>query len=98
MKLEGIMERKIRSCIRKEGLANSFDIIMEPPLTKEIMVYPNNGKLKPLPINPYNGTKDPVDHVQTFQSHMLHMGTHDAIMCRDFPSTFRLVAQGCMRP
>lgn len=49
--------------MREKGLLNPADIIVDSLFTKEVMVYPNSGKLKPLPINPYDGTKDPLDHV-----------------------------------
>lgn len=52
--------------MREKGLLDSTDMVMDPLFTKAIMVYPNTGKLKPLPKDSYDGTKDPIDHVQTF--------------------------------
>lgn len=72
---------------------DSFDIVMEPLFTEEIMSYLNSRKLKPSPINPYNRTKDPVDHIWTFQSLIYYMGAYNAIMCRAFQTTFYLVAR-----
>lgn len=65
-KLENIMDRKIRSSMRERGLLDSADMVMKSPSTKEIMAYPNIDKLKPPPINPYDGTKDPMDYMQMF--------------------------------
>lgn len=52
--------------MRKKGLLDSTNIIINPPFTNEVITYPNSGKLEPLPINSYDGTKDPTDHIQTF--------------------------------
>lgn len=68
------------SYIKEKGLLNSANVVIKLPFIEEIMVYPNTSKLKPLPIDPYNRTKDLVDYVQTFQSYMHYVDAHDAIM------------------
>lgn len=57
------------------------------------MVYPNNSKLKSLPINLYDRTKDPVDNIQMFQSHMHYVDAHNFIMRSAFLTTFCLIAR-----
>lgn len=52
--------------MKERGMLDFADMVMELPLTEEIVEYPNAGKLKPPPINPYDETKDPVDHMQIF--------------------------------
>lgn len=86
------MERNMRSCTREKGLIDLTDVVIEPPFAKEIIACPNSKKLKPLPVELYDETKDSVDHVQTFQSHIHYVGTHDAIMCHAFLTTFSLAA------
>lgn len=86
------MEKKIRSCIREKGLLDLMDVVIDPLFIKEIIAYPNIGKLKPPPIDPYDGTKDHIDHVQKFQSQMHYVGAYDAIMCCTFLTIFYLVA------
>lgn len=52
--------------MRKRRLVDSFDVVMEASFIEKIMTYLNSGKLKPPPIDLYNGTKDLVDDMQTF--------------------------------
>lgn len=54
------------SYMRDRGLVDLSDVIMESPFTKEIVMCPNNRKLKPPLIDLYDRIKDPVDHVWTF--------------------------------
>lgn len=58
-KLEKIVKKKMRSCMREKGLLDLTDAAIDPSFTREILVYPNIKKLKPLPIDPYDGTRDP---------------------------------------
>lgn len=41
------MEKKIRSCMRETGLLDLIDVVINPLLIKDVMEYPNSGKLKP---------------------------------------------------
>lgn len=45
-KLERIIDRKIKSCMKEKGLLNSSNVVMESPFTEEIMAYSSIGKLK----------------------------------------------------
>lgn len=84
------MEKKIRNYIREKGLLDLMDVVINPPFTKEIMIYSNSEKLKPPSIDPYNGTKDPINYIHTFQSHMHYVVDQDAIMCHTFLTIFCL--------
>lgn len=57
-RLEKIIEKKIRSCMKKKGLMDSTNVVIDPPLTKKTMAYPNINKLKPPPIDLHDRTKD----------------------------------------
>lgn len=59
-KLERIMKKKIKSCMRERGLLDPTDVVIDFPLTKEVMAYLNSGKLSPPPIDPCDRTKGPV--------------------------------------
>lgn len=74
------MKKKLHSCIREMGLLDRTNVVINLSFTKGIIEYPNKEKLKPLPIDPYNGTKDPINHVQIFQSYMHYVSTLNAIM------------------
>lgn len=78
---------------KKKNLLNPNDMVIEPLFTKKILEYPTLGKFKPLSIDSYDNTKDTIDHVQTFQSHMYYVGASDSIMCQTFPTTFRMIAR-----
>lgn len=41
-KLEKIIKKKIKSCIREKGPMDSIDVVIELIFTKKIMVYPNS--------------------------------------------------------
>lgn len=49
--------------MKEKDLLDPNDVVIEPLFTKEILEYLNPGKLKSLSINPYDGTKDPINHV-----------------------------------
>ena len=42
-----------------------------------------------LQIESYDGTKDPLDHLKSFETMMHLQGEVDEIMCRAFPTTLR---------
>lgn len=69
-KIEEIIEKKIMKTIKEKELLGLIEVVTEPPFTKELLEYPNLGKLKPPAIDSFDGTKDPIDHVHTFQLHM----------------------------
>lgn len=65
----------------EKGLLDPIEIIIGPPFTKDVMEYPNGGKLKLPLIDPYDRTKDHIDYIQTFQFHMHYVGAPNTIMC-----------------
>lgn len=68
-------------------------IVVEPLFTKKILKYLTTGKPKPPTIDLYDRTKDPINHVQTFQSYLRYLRALDAIMCQAFLTTFRMAAK-----
>lgn len=65
-RMEEIIKRKISKVMKEKGLFGPNDVVIEPPITKEILEYPNPEKLKPSSIDSYDDTRDLVDHIQTF--------------------------------
>ncbi|GLT82257.1 hypothetical protein SLE2022_401500 [Rubroshorea leprosula] len=59
------------------------DIIREP--------VPSNFKTPQLA--EYDGTQDPVEHVQGYRMAMMVYGASNALLCKQFPATFRKAAQ-----
>lgn len=60
------MGKKIYNAIREKGLLDQANVVIDSYLTIQALEYFNNGKLKPLAIDPYDDSKDPIDHVQIF--------------------------------
>ena len=40
-------------------------------------------------VEAYDGSKDPLDHLESFKTHMHLQGVADEIMCRAFPTTLK---------
>lgn len=56
-RIKKIMKQNIMKAMKEKGLLNPIDAVIKPSFTKEILKYLDPGKLKPLAIDPYNGTK-----------------------------------------
>lgn len=89
-RMKAIME-KIEKAIKEKGLLDPVDAVIESLSLRRYWKYPNLGKLKPPAIDTYVGIKDPIDHVQMFQSYMHYLGASDTIICRAFPTIFRMI-------
>lgn len=66
--------------MRKKGLLDLMDVVIDRPFIKKVIEYHNSNKLKLPPINLYDGIKDLINSIQAFQSHMVYISTTDAIM------------------
>lgn len=75
------MERKIHCVMRDKGLLDPINVMINLSFTKKILEYPNSRKHKPLIINPYDGIKNPIGHIQTFQLHMHYLIVSIVIIC-----------------
>ena len=82
------MNRQIEE-LRHAPLAYGEDICTDPPFSQMIMqeLIPPNFKLPQF--ESYEGTLDPIDHLEAFRTMMLLHGVPDAILCRAFLSTLK---------
>lgn len=64
--MEEILKKKTRKIMKKKRLLDPIKVVIDPRFTKEILEYPNSRKLKPSINDPYDETKGPIDHIQTF--------------------------------
>ena len=86
------MGRRIEE-LRHTPSSRGNDICTDPPFSQKIMQeqVPPNFKLPHF--ESYDGTTDPVDHLEAFRTTMLLHGAPDAILCRAFPSTLKGAAR-----
>ena len=56
----------------------------ESPFTAGVLHFPLPVKFRMLQIETFDGTKDPIDHLNTYKNQMELHGYHDPIRCRAF--------------
>ncbi|XP_058202884.1 uncharacterized protein LOC131317343 [Rhododendron vialii] len=59
------------------------------PFTAEVMGLPLPRKFKMLQLETFNGSMDPLDHLETYKSLMHLQAVPDEVMCRAFPVTLK---------
>lgn len=74
--------------IKEKNTAYGIDLNAKPPFTAAIVNYECPMKFRPLTLDQYNETKNPIKHVQSFKSHLIFLGASNEMMCRSFPLTF----------
>lgn len=55
----------------------------------ELWIIKDQKNFRPLTLDLYNGTKDSLNHVQSFKSLMIFLGASDEMMCRSFLLTLK---------
>ncbi|KAF7807512.1 TRNA(Ile)-lysidine synthase [Senna tora] len=80
--MERVMNQKLTEKERVE--AHSEISIMEIRMPK---------LRTPAPLGHYNGTTNPVAHLNSIKASMMYAGVSDEVMCRTFPSTLKGDAQ-----
>lgn len=92
---------------RLEDLENNFSYVLrcieemlklmgqqtDSPFTHQILECPSSPKYYALPVETFDGSGDPTDHLEIFNGHMAYHGVEDALMCRAFPLTLRKSAR-----
>ena len=63
------------------------------PFTVPITSFPLPTKFRMPQVEAYDGSKDPLDHLESFKTLMHLQGVLDEIMCRAFPTTLKGPAQ-----
>ena len=62
----------------------------DSPFTTSVNSFPLPQKFRMPQIENYDGVKDPLDHLETFNTLMHLQGVLDEIMCRAFPTTLKI--------
>ena len=71
---------------------NSMDALVqqtESPFTIEVLHFPFPAKFRMPQIEAFDGTKDPVDHLNTYKNQMELHGYQDPVRCRAFAITLK---------
>ena len=61
----------------------------ESPFTAEVLHFPLRAKFRMPQIEAFDGTKDPVDHLNTYKNQMELHGYQDPIRCKAFSITLK---------
>ncbi|XP_059664019.1 uncharacterized protein LOC132309752 [Cornus florida] len=85
-KMEGMMQAmKGKGIAAIDGLVQKTNL----PFSPSVMKCPLPSKFRMPIIESFDGTKDPLDHLDTFQALMHLHAMPDEIMCRAFPTTLK---------
>ncbi|XP_058189394.1 uncharacterized protein LOC131306978 [Rhododendron vialii] len=84
--IEGLMKHvKAQTPATVEELVQNTD----SPFTPEVMGCPLPRKFKMPQLETFNGSTDPLDHLETYKSLMHLQAVPDEVMCRAFPVTLK---------
>uniref|UniRef100_A0A2N9GFR2 Uncharacterized protein n=1 Tax=Fagus sylvatica TaxID=28930 RepID=A0A2N9GFR2_FAGSY len=61
----------------------------DSPFTKTVISFPLPSKFRMPSLEIFDGSKDPLDHLESFKTVMCLQGVPDEIMCRAFPTTLK---------
>ena len=86
---------KLKSAIKDKGRENLDGMIRRTnsPFTNEVLNHPLPPKFYLPQLNSYDGSKDPLDHIESFETLMLLQMTPDKVMCREFSTTLKGTAR-----
>ena len=86
---------ELKSAMKDKGEENLDGMIRrtDSPFTIEVLNCSFPPKLCLPQLESYDGSKDPLDHIESFMTFMLLQMTLDEVMCRAFPMTLKGVAR-----
>ena len=86
---------ELKSAMKEKGGQNLDGMIRRTnsPFTNEILNRPHPPKFRLPQLESYDGSKDPLDHIESFKTLMLLQMTLDEVMCRSFPKTLKGIAR-----
>ena len=76
----------------KGWVSNDLDELVHwtnSPFTTPVTSFPLPAKFRMPQIKAYDGSKDPLDHLESFKTLMPIQGVADEIICRAFPTTLK---------
>ena len=81
--------------MKDKGWENLDEMIrrMDTPFTTEVLNHPLPLKFRLPQLESYDGSKDPLDHIESFKTLILLQMTPNEVMCRAFPTTLKEAAR-----
>ncbi|GMH26332.1 hypothetical protein Nepgr_028175 [Nepenthes gracilis] len=87
-----LMEEKVKvlwDTLHKEKPTPSSADLRRSPFAMDLRMQPLPSKFKMPVLEGYDGSKDPMDHLNCFRTHLSLQGASEALMCQCFPVTLR---------
>ena len=86
---------ELKSDMKDKGEENLNGMIRrtDSPFTTEVLNRPLPSKFRLPQLESYDGSKDPLDHIESFKTLMLLQMTPNEVMCRAFPKTLKGAAR-----
>ena len=83
--------RHMKETVKGRALVSMDALVQqtESPFTTGVLHFPLPAKFKMPQIETFNGTKDPVDHLNTYKNQMELHGYQDPVRCRTFAITLK---------
>ena len=82
---------ELKSAIKDKGGENLDGMIRrtDSPFTTEVLNHPLPPKFRLPQLESYDGSKDPLDHIESFKTLMMLQITPDEVMCRALPTIMK---------
>lgn len=90
------MEEKFQNMKKRMDELNNLDGMIKQivsPLITTVLDLPLQQEFRLPQVDSFDGSKDLLDHIESFKSLMNLQKTPDEIMCRGFPTTLEAVAR-----
>ena len=86
---------ELKSAMKDKGGENLDRMIRrtDSPFTNEVLNHPLPPKFRLPQLESYDGSKDPLDHIESFKTLMLLQMTPDKVMCRALPTSLKGAAR-----
>ncbi|XP_073110866.1 uncharacterized protein [Elaeis guineensis] len=92
-RFEEIDRRLAQLQVDGQKSSNDVDFQTVQPLSQLILDKPIPSRFKMPHVEPYDGSTDPVDHLESYKALMTIQGATDALLCIGFPATLRKAAR-----
>jgi hypothetical protein len=91
MKAMRVQMGEMKDEFKGRAAKNTNDLVhrTDSPFTKTVISFPLPSKFRMPSLENFDGSKDPLDHLDSFKTMMCLQGVLDEIMCRAFPTTLK---------